>query len=991
MSIAGISTNKGDITLTSTNGYSQSGNIVNQEGNTVISSTNGSNILIGDITNTKGNISITTDSASTSIGADIKTSNGTINIENKQGNLVLTDTSSISATNGVLIKNTNNAQKIDIAGTVTNQNNDVVITSLNGLTISNAISNETGDINISNNLGLAAISGAITNGNGNIILTNNGTTGISGAVSTNIGDVTIASNGLSVKDVSTNKGEITLTSTNGYSQSGNVVNGEGNTTITSTNGTNVIIGDITNTKGNIGITTNSNSTSINSSVKNTDGNITITNKKGAINLLSDSKIETKNGNINISTEENSDKLTTNGKIANSESGNIVISTVNGAVVNGIVENTNGIINLNNTDKGSLQIGANILNRKGETNIANTSSNGGIYLTTSGKIHNVNDEISLTNTGSKGIDIEGLIKTDAKNINITNQNSNFYIGEANSNNDKYITSAKDIIINQTNGSILNGSETNGDEHAYKTLLVSNGDLMLTVSDGDIGRTDAPKAGVSTKADTRVPDESINVKINGKITAKAENENRTDKRFINLRAKESDLNLYNIVSDGNIVLTAADMVQTGEPDEQGYAPYKSYSVKNAGDIGDYVISGQNVSIVASENIGEDGKNLTMIQDHLGNPDSRVYLEAYDSIYFDGRSNKTGEKLRIAQARTKGLGQIVLDLEDETTIENLVFGNTISVKQKGKDLVINNISMYGEHLDDDDSILPISEDARNAIGKQILLEAYDAYADDEGNSTITIKNADILGLGLKDENGNRLVDVKLVADNIIFESNATSDITNEPIVFEVRGVSKDDVVSVGGTRTNYNTKDGNYVANNVKINIDTNANNNHGVIFDSLYADNASVKTNMTDLTIKDAYITNKATIINGNHDTSDYNHIVVVDNNTRNLVPSDVQLYTQKTGNFNLGMNKSINIITNAPVVHYLDNILVNGYHSENSFTRLTLKENIVLQVSKDIYKNLVAPDASLIKTVEVKLDTSNITSEEIINYTLLDEENLESDN
>ena len=981
LSVADVSTTKGEITLTSTNGYSQSGDIINGEGNTTISSTNGSNVFVGDITNTKGNVEITTNSASTSIGADIKTSDGTINIENKQGNLVLTDTSLVSATNGVSIKNTNNAQKIDIAGTVTNKNNDVVISSLNGLTISNAILNETGDINISNNLGLAAISGAITNGNGNIILTNNGTTGISGAVSTNIGDVTIASNGLSIAGISTNKGDITLTSTNGYAQSGDVINKDGNTVISSTNGANMIIGDITNNKGDISITTNSNSTSINSFVKNADGDITITNKKGTINLLSDSKIENKNGNINITTTDNSDKLITNGKIANIDNGNIVISAVNGAVVNGTVENVNGIINLNNTNNGSLQIGAVITNALGDTVISNTSSNGEIYLTTAGQIHNVNGNTNINNVGSQGINIQGIIKTDSGNINMTNQNSNIYIGEAVSNNDNYVTSAGNIIINQTNGSILNGSETNNSQHLYKTLLVSNGDLELNVLDGDIGRTDAKKPGVSTKAETRIADESINVKINGKITAKAENENKTDKRFINLRAKESDLNLYNVVSDGNIVLTAADMTQTGEEDEQGYAPYDSYSVKNAGDIGDYIISGQNVSIVASDDIGEDGKNLTIIQDHLGNPDSRVYLEAYDSIFFDGRSNKVGEKLRIAQARTKGLGQIVLDLEDETTIEDLVFGNTISVKQKGKDLVINNISMYGEHLDDDDSILPISEDARNAGGKQIIMEAYDAYNEDGGNSNIIIKNADILGLGLKDEDGNRLVDVKLVADNVVFESYALSDMTTEPIVFEVRGVSPDDVASVGGNRTNYNSKDGTYLAKNVNIEIITDEANNHGVIFNQLYSDKATITTNITDLTVNNGYIGTYATITNGNSDASGDNHKVVVNNQTNNLVPADVQLYTKKTGEFTLNLNDSNIINTNAPVVHYIPKVLVNGYNSENSFTKATLKENIIQQVNKDIQNRVTPQEVSPLKAIPVKLDTSNIIMTEINKFNL----------
>ena len=297
-----------------------------------------------------------------------------------------------------------------------------------------------------------------------------------------------------------------------------------------------------------------------------------------------------------------------------------------------------------------------------------------------------------------------------------------------------------------------------------------------------------------------------------------------------------------------------------------------------------------------------------------------------------------------------------------------------------------MYGEHLDDDDSILPISEDARNAIGKQIILEAYDAYNEDGGNSSIIIKNADILGLGLKDENGNRLVDVKLVADKIIFESSATSDITKEPIVFEVRGVSPDDVASVGGTRTNYNSKNNTYIAKNIDINVITDKANNHGVIFNQLYSDKATIKTNITDLTVKKGYIGTYATITNGNYNASGNNHKVVVNNQTNNLVSADVQLYTKKTGEFTLNMNGSNLIRTNAPIVHYNPRLTVNGYHSENSFTRLTLKENIVQQVNKDIQNRITPQEVSPLKAINVKLDTSDIITEEINNYTMSNSEN-----
>jgi len=150
-------------------------------------------------------------------------------------------------------------------------------------------------------------------------------------------------------------------------------------------------------------------------------------------------------------------------------------------------------------------------------------------------------------------------------------------------------------------------------------------------------------------------------------------------------------------------------------------------------------------------------------------------------------------------------------------------------------------------------------------------------------------------------------------------------------------------------------------------------------------------MTNVTIKDAYITNNATIINGNYNADGYNRVVAVNNTSRSLVPSDVQLYTQKTGNFSLNMDGSINVGTNAPVVHYNPHILVNGYNTENSFTRLTLKENIIQQVAKDIYKNVPVPDVSSLKAIDVKLDTSNIIIKEIDNFNLSQDSDKSEDN
>lgn len=84
---------------------------------------------------------------------------------------------------------------------------------------------------------------------------------------------------------------------------------------------------------------------------------------------------------------------------------------------------------------------------------------------------------------------------------------------------------------------------------------------------------------------------------------------------------------------------------------------------------------------------------------------------------------------------------------------------------------------------------------------------------------------------------------------------------------------------------------------------------------------------------------------------------------------------------LAMDGTSVLKTDAPVVHYNANMLVNGYNSENSFTRATLKENIVQQVNKNIQNRITPQEVSPLKVIPVKLDTSNIITEEINNYNI----------
>lgn len=126
------------------------------------------------------------------------------------------------------------------------------------------------------------------------------------------------------------------------------------------------------------------------------------------------------------------------------------------------------------------------------------------------------------------------------------------------------------------------------------------------------------------------------------------------------------------------------------------------------------------------------------------------------------------------------------------------------------------------------------------------------------------------------------------------------------------------------------------------------NRDVNFDTLYTDNAYISTNKDNLNIDNAYVNNFAEIKNSNK-------TAVVDNERIGLLKSaDIQLYTKKTGSFNLGLNDTINMHTSAPTVYNNPTMLVNGYHSAWNFVNRGFKENKDLieniKMTNDIEKN-----------------------------------------
>jgi len=737
----------------------------------------------------------------------------------------------------------------------------------------------------------------------------------------------------------------------------------------------------------------------------TNGNISITNINGNLVLRENAVIANLSENdgnegngitiTNIITEDNKAQgMYLNGYILNTASGDINILNYGEkeAEIAGEIVNAVGNIKIYNANE-SLTFNGKITADKGSIDIMNSGTDD-LFFDISSHI-TANKDINITNEDGGKLVVDGTITSNTGNITLTNSNTDILIGEFASVNDNYIT-AKDgnVTINQTDGNIINvvTDPTAGAIHqnydignpdgAYKTLISAKKDLIINIIDGNIGS--APDgAAEDTKASSRDYTNSINVNVGGTVTATAKNNNSIDTRIINIRSTESDMKIKKIDVDGDVLLTAADWKQADSPTgstDPDY--YRGYSVKNAAGEGNYAITGQNISIISSNEIGEENNKLTVLQDTLGNPDSTLNLFAEKSIYFDGKSNDANEDLSVGTMRTKSAGGTIgVELSSDANIDTVIAGGTINIKQKAKELTINKISMYGNNEiagdTSEDILYPHDRIGATCSGNgRIVLKALDAYTNGESESSINVKEAYILGLGLG------ISDVELQGDNIVFNAISKSNMSNKPVVFDIQGVSENEVNAVANsTRSDYKYAGGHYLADNTNVTIETNSDNNHGAVINTVYAKNADVKTNNTNLTVNYGFIDEYGTFVNGFVNAGGYYHSAVVNNKTNNLVGADYQMYTKKTGDFNLGLDGTIVLKTNAPVVHYNPYMLVNGYNSENSFTRLTLKENIVQQAAKSIHEKLMPTDVNSLKAIDVKLDTSDIIMNEIINFNL----------
>ena len=1043
---------KGEVRYT--DGYANV-TIKNDTKNELVINTLGNDRMNGGFDN-KGTFAGTSVNQGHELASTEVTSNGKLNIigiithgKNKQtgdetGKLTL------KSENGVLVNEKHDKDgkivaTIDAVGNSTIENDGNA-----GVKIAGKIANE-GKLAVKNNgVDGTEISGTIANEKGNIEITNTK------------GDILLTDTS-AVKNNEKNpaaSGNVTISNTEGSGKltlAGLLKNfGKGNTKITSQgSGGTEITGTVSNNIGKTEVTNEKAGLKVSGTVENKQGNTTVKNNGAdGVQVASTGKIDNQNGaldivntNGGITVEKGGQVLNNNGKMTvtnNGTAGTTIAGTVNNKKGDSKVENTAGMLTVSDTgllknNNGKLEIlnsgdgilvQGDVLNVLGQTDITNT--NGGITVASTGSVINNNGNLNIKNTAAGGITIAGITKTDKQDINITNSDANITIGDASTDNNINAVNGN-VKINQTNGDILNAG-------VDKTLIASGKDLNINLTGGSVGqRAESDKPAYSIDADTRDYTKSINVNVKGKIdieaSAKAGVE---DSGLVNLRAKKSDLNIDKIKTDGDIVLTAADWKQPDEenPDPNNDPYYRGYSIKNAStDSTQANLEGKNISVISSNEIGEDGKALTYKQRTDLDSDAKVGFEAENDIYLDGSS--FGDKTNIAHLISKR-GSIDFALGSDAEIAEITSNDHLHILNKSKNLTIYNLGLIsGGSEDFNDLLYPhdkikLGGEDNEVVPQTVAIEVLDALGGNNANSTLRIYNAYVRGANngkgeyeVVGDNIFQKPDVTLMADNIYahsydaMESPVYTEHHNdgfdpkadtvyvdpltgetsyasgfntfgdgEKLAFDITGVSKDAVADANNgdsstrsyieqelmttinvfqneftvqTGTDYRAKD---------VTLSLNSNNtlqqdtNRGLHINRLYANDAYIDTQDLGLTVRDAIINNYAEFRNGNRDGSwgihrpqseEYRWLTIVDNDfRRNLDHATLQLYTQKTGSFGLHMGDLITLETKAPAVQYNPYEITNLYRNENSFFRLTYKDDKLQQYTttpgfKDIDK------------------------------------------
>ena len=764
--------------------------ITNDNGNMLVSNSGaGGMTLNGLASNTKGNAEFNNADGTLNVNGTISNNDKLLAIRNTGDGLNINEDAFIDSEGQLLIDNSG-FNGMNISGTVNSLGDADIINSNGNLNINesadiNHTSVANNYINISNTGNKLYIGGNVESENGKMNISNTGKGGLHIDKNANVTNNVVRDDNIPVFEKHTPEINISNDSEASMDIDGTVTaNGSSYNIVNAGKGA-LNINETANINGNI--TKESNITNHGDGGLNIAGTITTDNGSTEGKYL-DAGLTIKNDN-----EVSGIHITKSGKINSKNSNHTVISN-NGA--KGIV--IDGEINQNFAGKNANSL-----------KITNTGA-GGINLSSTGRINNTSSTY-VENSGKEGIKFAGLTKTNG--LNVKNSNSNVVIGD-DTKNDKYITSTGDVNIDVNNGSILNYG-------VNKTLInIQNSSaLNMNAIDGTIGLDDGNcgAACIGVGPDSRDFTKSINVTSDGAITATTSQNALADDLVINIAGKNSDLNIDHVKADGKVLLTTADFDKDG----------KGYSILNAStDPTKANVEGKGIALIASDKIGEADNKLTFNQ-----TEGKFNMEGYDldKLTYQPNAQYGMDVLAINDVNIKGQddkydtnvctmisreGSINAEFSGNTYIREVTADKDLNLVTRGAEFVIDNLGTVP--YTPEDYFGPNGNNAPENVNIKALDINPNTRVDDAGlvdgvhshwaDSHLIIKNAKV------DDNAK----IVLTGDNVYAggyrfymgkdrnedgktywvydDRTAMTDMSGNDPTIRVNAVREDDVTSIG-----------------------------------------------------------------------------------------------------------------------------------------------------------------------------------------------------
>ena len=764
--------------------------ITNDNGNMLVANSGaGGMTLNGLASNTKGNAEFNNADGTLNVNGTISNNDKLLAIRNTGDGLNINEDAFIDSEGQLLIDNSG-FNGMNISGTVNSLGDADIINSNGNLNINesadiNHTSVANNYINISNTGNKLYIGGNVESENGKMNISNTGKGGLHIDKNANVTNNVVRDDNIPVFEKHTPEINISNDSEASMDIDGTVTaNGSSYNIVNAGKGA-LNINETANINGNI--TKESNITNHGDGGLNIAGTITTDNGSTEGKYL-DAGLTIKNDN-----EVSGIHITKSGKINSKNSNHTVISN-NGA--KGIV--IDGEINQNFAGKNANSL-----------KITNTGA-GGINLSSTGRINNTSSTY-VENSGKEGIKFAGLTKTNG--LNVKNSNSNVVIGD-DTKNDKYITSTGDVNIDVNNGSILNYG-------VNKTLInIQNSSaLNMNAIDGTIGLDDGNcgAACIGVGPDSRDFTKSINVTSDGAITATTSQNALTDDLVINIAGKNSDLNIDHVKADGKVLLTTADFDKNG----------KGYSILNASsDPSKANVEGKGIALIASDKIGETDNKLTFNQ-----TEGKFNMEGYDldKLTYQPNAQYGMDVLAINDVNIKGQddkydtnvctmisreGSINAEFSGNTYIREVTADKDLNLVTRGAEFVIDNLGTVP--YTPEDYFGPNGNNAPENVNIKALDINPNTRVDDAGlvdgvhshwaDSHLIIKNAKV------DDNAK----IVLTGDNVYAggyrfymgkdrnedgktywvydDRTAMTDMSGNDPTIRVNAVREDDVTSIG-----------------------------------------------------------------------------------------------------------------------------------------------------------------------------------------------------